>query len=159
MARRRRMKGIGANVARKFSSRNNDVDGYWAMGVFYRLCANHGVNEFTLDFLSGKSSPHANFSEDVAASFRELLCRQMRKNGLAKSQLAAAFARVEFDRESASTELRRRKVWGDPFDCHIVLVDDLGKQRACSTRGYCWMHDPARERRSTRAKSHRGPFS
>ncbi len=153
------MKGIGANVARKFSSRNNDVDGYWALGVFYRLCVNHDVKIFTLDFISGVSSPEANFSKEVAAPFRELLYTQMRNNGLLEAQLAAAFAEVEFDLEPTPTELHHREVWGDPFDCHIVLVDDLGTRRTCSMRGSCWMHDPIKEHRSTRAKTVRGPFS
>lgn len=153
------MKGIGANVARKFSSRNNDLDGYWALGVFYRLCANHDVKVFTLDFLSEESSPHANFSKEVAAPFRELIYTQMRNNGLTESQLAAAFAKVEFDLQPTSTELLHKKAWGDPFDCHIVLVDDLGTRRTCSIRGCCWAHDPVREHRSTRAKTARGPFS
>ena len=153
------MKGIGANVARRFASRNNDVDGYWAPGVFYRLCSNHDVKTFSLDFLSGASSPEAIFSSEVAAPFRELLYTQMRNNGLAEEQLAAAFARVEFDLEPTSTERHYRGAWGEPFDCHIVLVDDLGKQRTCTTRGCCWMHDPAREHRSTRARTVRGPFS
>jgi len=153
------MKGIGANVAKKFLSRNNDVDGYWALGVLYRLCATHDVKTFTIDFITGASTPEANFSEDVAAPFREILYRQMRNNGFADWQLTAAFARVEFDQEPTSTELLYKRVWGDPFDCHIVLVDDLGAQRSCSVHGCCRMHDPDKEHRSTGARTLRGPFS
>ena len=153
------MKGIGANVARRFISRNNDVDGYWALGVFYRLCSNHDVKTFSLDLLSGASSPEANFSGAVAAPFRDLLYTQMRNNGLAEEQLVAAFAEVEFDLEPTLIEQRCKKAWGDPFNCHIVLVDDLGTRRTCTIRGCCWMHDAAREHRSARAISLRGPFS
>ncbi len=143
----------------KFTSRNNDVDGYWALGVFYRLCVNHDVRVFTLDFLSGASSPEANFSTDVATPFRDFLYTQIRNNGLAETQLTAAFAEVEFDLQPTAMELRLREVWGDPFICRIVLDDDLGRRRTCSKRGCCWAHDPAREQRSTRSRTVRGPFS
>ena len=51
MSAYKQLKGIAAGLAGTFISRNNDVDGYWGMGVIYSEVSARGVSAVTFSLL------------------------------------------------------------------------------------------------------------
>lgn len=144
------MKGIASGIVASFCSRNNDVDGYWTLGVLYRLSVEAGTHLFELDLLSGVSSPAVPFSARWAAPYARYLAQQVRRKGLEACQVTGAIVSVTFCVPPTERQIIFRGTWGDPFVCRVVITDDLGKEHSQEYRGWCGIHDPKREHRSTR---------
>jgi hypothetical protein len=51
------LKGIAGGILGSFLSRNNDLDGYWGMGILRLLAQEHGVEMVYLDLLAGTCMP------------------------------------------------------------------------------------------------------
>jgi len=82
MPHRNELKGISAGIASSFISRNNDVDGYWAIGILYKIASESGDNKFTLNLLSGESSPNFKYSNRVSQPYHNYLINQLEKKNL-----------------------------------------------------------------------------
>lgn len=80
MPRRKEIRGISSGIASSFVSRNNDIDGYWAMGIFYQMASTEGENNFVLNLVTRESSPKFRFSKRVALPYHEYLLNQLVKN-------------------------------------------------------------------------------
>ena len=80
MPTRKDLKGISAGIAYSFSSRNNDIDGYWAMGILYKVASEAGTKKFKLNLLSGESDPSFKYSRKVASPYQVYLTDQIDKN-------------------------------------------------------------------------------
>ena len=55
MARRRELKSIASGIAAHCVSRNNDIGGYWAMGIIYGIANERGVDSVSVDIMSDES--------------------------------------------------------------------------------------------------------
>ena len=150
MPRRKELKGISSGIASSFISRNNDVDGYWAMGILYKIAFESGDNKFTLNLLSGESSPKFKYSKRIAKPYHEYLLNQLEKKGLEEYQIAAAIVELDFNISHTKKHKMFHWTWGEPFMCRVTVSDDLGKKHIHEEYGWCGKHDPDRERRSTR---------
>lgn len=147
------MKGIAAGVAAKFVSRNNDVNGYWALGVLYRSATRADSSEISIDLVSGESSPATKYSARLADPLSTFIYDQLRKLDFAEEQLTNAKVSLSFGVRPTSAQMRDKRTWGDPFTCQVALTDDLGRSWTYLERGWCGQHDPAREHRSNRVKT------
>jgi hypothetical protein len=150
MPRRKELKGISSGIASSFISRNNDVDGYWAMGIFYKIAFESGDNKFTLNLLSGESAPKFKYSKRIAKPYHEYLLNQLEKKGLEEYQVTAAIVELVFNVPQTTKHKMFSMTWGEPFMCRVTISDDLGKKHIYEENGWCGQHDPFRERRSTR---------
>ena len=157
MARRRQLKGVAAGVLGHFVSRNNDIDGYWVLGLLYaELLAgqNTGVR---IELLAPPQSELGELGLTLAERFRRFLTQQLEGKKLHLSQLRSAAIDVSFKlsatdaRWTARPSARHEGGWGEPFHCQVLLTDDLGKRYAASHRGWCGVHAPSRALRSARA--------
>lgn len=57
MARRRELKCVASGIAQYCVSRNNDLGGYWGLGVLYRLAQKMAVDSLQVDFMSEDGLP------------------------------------------------------------------------------------------------------
>jgi hypothetical protein len=153
MPSRKELKGISAGIANSFISRNNDVDGYWAMGILYKIAFTSGDNKFSLNLLSGASSPKFKYSKRIAKPYYEYMLRQLKKKGLEEDQVATAIVDLDFNVPHTKKHKMFRWTWGEPFMCRVTITDDLDKIHIYEEYGWCGQHDPERERRSIRRYS------
>lgn len=153
MPKRRSMTGMAAGLAGKFVSRNNDVDGYWALGLLYRAVAKKGASEISIDLVSRTSIPDTKYSRRMAEPLASWLFDQLHKQGYVREQLVDARIDLHFCVEPTPVQIRTRQTWGDPFACRIVLTDDKGRQWSYARRGWCGKHDSANEWRRGGAKT------
>lgn len=152
MPRRRELTGIADAVAGSFASRNNDVNGYWALGQLYRRAKETGSLRVTVDLLShNERTTVAEPTASISTTYREFLSCHLSKRNLPDSWVVSASVEVQFESVTTMPEFLGKHAGCQPFQCRVVLVDDLAREHIATSVGWCWPHDPARETQSTRA--------
>lgn len=149
MPSRRQLNNLACGIAGKFVSRNNDIDGYWALGLLYTVADTAGTKKVHLDLISKKSIPSFKYPDRLVSHYSEYMQHQLAKFKL-EGYVVAATIDIEFNVEPQPHDLLRKSTWGDPFNCCVTLTDDLDCQHKCAVRRWCAQHNPERERRSTR---------
>ena len=141
MAKNRDLKGIACGVAETFISRNNDVFGYWGIGMLYKEAIEHSVTVIELDLMTGQSLPEAPVSQAVVSHYSAYIT-----NRLAGLQILAAKITLEF-----GTFGKAKQPWalsyGDPFVCTVLLVSTTGRTHVCSRAGRSRPHSSIESRR------------
>ena len=120
------------------------------MGVLYKQASDSGLKEFDLELLSGKSVPEFQHSKRISAPYTDYLFQQLGKRGFGEHQVAKAIVAVKFNVAPTATQIMFKSTWGDPYICRVVITDDLGKEHSREERGWCGIHNPKKEHRSTR---------
>ena len=142
MPRRRELKSIASGIASFCVSRNNDIFGYWGVGVIFRLALTQGITAVSIDLGSTQDD-----SPELAAFRAGFLARfQAARHGL--SSFVQGFA-VEYRFHPyswSSVRGQRSRV-----TCCVHIIDDLGKRRTASAETFCYPHDPHFESKSNRA--------
>ncbi len=150
MPRRKQLRAIASGIASSFSSRNNDVDGYWGLGIFYKEAIGSGSNTFSLNLITGESTPAFKYSRRVASPYYEFLLQQMKKLGFEELQVTDAVVEVEFNASPTKRQVMFKATWGEAFVCKVSLTDDKNRVWSSEFRGWCGQHNPIKESRSTR---------
>lgn len=151
MVRRRSLKGIACGLATSFASRNNDADGYWAMGKLLRYANVSGATELLVDLLEARDQSDAEDPVGVVADrYRKLLGKQLTTQQLSPSWIVAARIRIDFS--IPESELKRHVLFGrgQPFGCTVEVVDDNSRLYSAKAYGRVTQHDPEKECRSVR---------
>lgn len=127
-----------------FVSRNNDVDGYWALGKLYKHALETNAPTVCVDLVRLAITPPNDSFAAMALHFQQLLAGQLKARCLPVNWVRAATVCVEFGRKKSNTSP------GDLFNCVVMISDDRGREHLAAANGACWIHDPAKESRSTR---------
>jgi hypothetical protein len=151
MPRRSELNGFASDIVRSFVSRNNDVLGYWALGMLYVYAKEHSNNLLSISLFPLELEPSMEPAAFVARSFDSKLRAMMENRKLPKSWLASACITVQFESTTAKPQFFSTRANGRPFNCQIEIEDDLGRKHAASVAGWCAPHDSNIERQSTRA--------
>jgi len=153
MSRRRDLKAIASGIAGSFISRNNDVGGYWAMGLLCELVRQMKVSDITLELENPElSRPTAALVYTVADVYQKLLHSMLDRRGLDPNMVRRAYISVEFG-TSGHLPLPPLTTWGAPFLCTVGITDDLGRERSVAMAGRCGPHDPRKESRRVRIEA------
>lgn len=150
MARRRELKSIASGILGSFNSRNNDLFGYWGIGILCLHAKKIQTDAFILDLLNQTVSP---FNEQALISmhhYRKMFIAALEKQKISLSWLKTALLTVDFNPEYVEKFHRFRSALGGRYSCSLELIDDLGKKHCVKFGGICWPHDAKRESRSTR---------
>ncbi len=133
MARRRQFKGICRDVLNTFVSRNNDVNGYWALGQFAQI-AHAGSHNLKFQLREGVTvPPYPEFTPTSSYYWRALL-RLMAANKMPEGWLSNAT--IVFSIVGPTIAL-----------CHIEITTDLSKIYSDTKTIAVRPHDPMREHR------------
>lgn len=147
MIARRKFNHTAAGLLGKFVSRNNDYQGYWALGVLYTE-ARASAMRVELDLLRVHALPEAPACVSVARSYATFLGSALAEHGLTPQALAAATVSIEF---GLSLPQRPRYIpCGDPFVCSFRILSGDGREFTCRKTGYCLPHDQFAGIRSAR---------
>lgn len=152
MSRRRELTGIANAVAGSFASRNNDFNGYWAVGQLYCRAMECGSLQVVIRLLPPDESNPCELIASVGEAYRTFLLAHLNRRGLPVSWVASATVEVQFESATPMPEFLRAYAGRQPFQCQVVLVDDLARERKATSSSWCSPHDPTRETQSTRAK-------
>ncbi|GAA6181371.1 hypothetical protein NBRC116594_28090 [Shimia sp. NS0008-38b] len=134
MARRREFQGICNSYLGFFVSRNNDLDGYWALGQYQnavRKAASHSMwFDFCAPFDAMDTSRFAREQRAYQLVFQsQLAVRKMPEGWCAQGGVAVSSVSVR------------------ELICVVLLIDDLGQTYRASAREFVLPHDPYNEQR------------
>lgn len=144
MGRRRVLKGVADGTLGAFVGRNGGVGGYWAIGVLCRFALERGVSVVEIDVLTQEVRPAWELMRELVVKCRERLMAHLRAVGLWEAMVAEARIRVSFERTTREHAASVR------YRCVVRILDDRGRAVERNGEGWCWVHDPGRERRSAR---------
>jgi hypothetical protein len=145
MARRRDLNGIAAGILGSFVSRNNDVGGYWAIGVLRRQAEAIGLSRATLNLRSNDQAVPDTLVE-MRRKYAKLLESQLAKRNMNMQWVKDAEITVVFGTSGDLPE-PPLMTWGDPLVCTVSILDDRGRLHRVSAALRCAPHDPTRERK------------
>jgi hypothetical protein len=143
------LKGIAHGLLRTFVSRNNDLNGYWGLGVLRLFSETNRMPVITLELLDKEP----NLSDSPIHATRDIYQKwfysAIEKFGIYRSEIAQASISIRFSTfdELPSTV---RDTRGEPYECIVNIVRVDGKKYQASKVGVCALHDPAKERRRLR---------
>lgn len=151
MPARKDMKNVLQGFLSAFVSRNNDIGGYWALGVLYRHAQSHGTNFIRINLLSSAVTPdNSQFSKYIKA-YADYVYLRFSLLRIPRDWLQTGSVSIAFNQPD--TDAVNRQIYGhmgEPYICKVEFIDDLGQRRSVETRGRCRKHDPQCEHRSTR---------
>lgn len=135
MARRTEIKGICNSLVDSFTSRYNDLDGYWALGKFQSFLQSNSGNELCFELIKrsddAKTYPFSQTSSYYSGALhRHLGERSMPIGGAAKGTIIL--------RAASPTAI----------ECCVEIVTDLGRTFRSKRTVIARPHDPMRELRS-----------
>lgn len=151
MASRKKWTDLAAAILGSFVSRNNDVNGYWALGLLRAqadIAASPGIR---LDLLRGSVFPPSEVGLQVAQKYEQFLLRQVAVRRIARERIADATIGLTFGCDERGMTIYTS--YGEPFRCVVSIEDDRGQKHNSSIVARCSAHDPRRESRSTRASA------
>lgn len=121
MARRSELKVIAYDLLASFVSRNNDLDGYWALGFFQAYLQDGGPDVLLFDLLNGTCAPDHGPFRPTAAYYRTALLRQMAARKMPASWVVWA-------------QIKVTSVAEDALSCQSRIVSDLGHRAVFDRR-------------------------
>ena len=145
MASRKQFLGFADGLVTRFVSRNNDVGGWWGVGVLSKRLHDAGRSEAEFDLLSG--------SGGFGGSSALWLRHRMEATKTPREWLGAASLRVVYTSRQSDPSESLWPLWIDkpkavPMYRAVVtatLIDNNGRVRQASAVTWCWDHDPMRE--------------
>jgi hypothetical protein len=150
MPRRGELKCVADGVLGSFVSRNNDCEGYWAMGLLYGRALEASRNEISFTLVGAGDEVH-DLALDTAlrSKYRQMLTKLMSRRSLPASWIKAASITIQFEYDGKVGRVLARLE--RPYLAQLSITTDLGKNLSVQRVGACWPHDPRREYRSGRA--------
>lgn len=146
MKSRSLLQGIAHSLAETFISRNNDIDGYWGIGMLYAEALRHASQRTAMDLLRGPVAPAGPSARSACAHYAADLAARLERCG--NPAVAAAVITLEFG-TFGRCKAPPRLSYGSPFVCTVTLTPPTGRPCSASRAGHAAPHS-SRESRSGR---------
>ncbi|MBB3221125.1 hypothetical protein [Pseudoduganella umbonata] len=150
MPRSARLANIANGLCGSFISRNNDVDGYWAIGKLRLLAGQHEQSAVSLDVLASAMQPLLPGFEPGLAHYRGLLAKLAGCSGIPPEEITAARIEVDFAPPPWPRIPYYEPQCGEQYVLTVTVSAEGRADGIVRHAGYCRPHDPTSERRSTR---------
>jgi hypothetical protein len=151
MPRRIELKSVAAGVLSTYLSRNNDLNGYWALGVLYRQAIATPTRSIEI-FLVGQQAPNTEYINFQQAKYRSLLLSRLDALGIPSVWVQTATLSVQFECSEGPPSVLA--ISERPFRATLTVITDQGRRFSVLAFGSCWPHDESRESCSRRGAEH-----
>lgn len=148
MPRRAKLTNIASGLCGSFASRNNDLNGYWSIGILRSLADKYGRTSVSLDLLTSSMQPSFPEFAPVLARYYRLLVNFAGLSRIQLDEIMTARITVDFAPPPWPRESYYRSNWGDQFILTVTINANGRAAGSARHTGYCRPHDPARESRS-----------
>lgn len=150
MARRSNLQGITNDLVQSFVSRNNDIDGYWALGHLLARALSDQIKRVDISLLRLDATQSDGLDRAIGSKYSDALAKMMASSRIPSTWVVQAKLTVEFELEAQVRREAGVKRLVFPFRVSIRLDSDLGKTTEASSSGFCCPHAPSEFLRSTR---------
>lgn len=151
MSRRNEIQDIAKGLVGSFNSRNNDIDGYWAIGKLQKFLEYKPSKNISIEVISGEVSPETDEFDSLIKFYRERLTVHMASRKVPEEYISLVEFSVEFEAEYQEKYHLWRSGLGKPYVIKCEITDYKGKHYTEHAYGNSRPHDPNRETRSSRA--------
>ena len=151
MARRKELGSIASGIIGSFNSRNNDIDGYWAIGKLYKLVVQLERKVISIDLKSKIITPSSSEFNYMITFYHNMLTRLLVKHDIPSEWVISVKISAEFEAEFDSNHHYWRSALGKPCNLKCDILDDNGRHHIAYAYNNCRPHDPSREIQSSRA--------
>ncbi len=137
-------------MAASFISRNNSLEGYWAIGKLCSFAAAQQTDKLTIDLLAGANGEVTPPTEEFALpihTYRRKLAAQLHGLGIPLEWAPRLVLTLLFNQPSG-IENSSHYAQGQPYLCLCELTDDRGTTYRSRMGGYCRPHSQWSESRS-----------
>lgn len=148
MISRRKLNHTAAGLLDKFIGRNNDYEGYWALGFLYMEGRAAG-NRVELDLIAALAQPSSPACASQARTWTHHLRQALHRHRVAPDELAHAAIVIEFGLPPVSKQPGYIG-YGDPFVCSLHLAAVDGRVAERRRTGHCKQADEFWGSRSAR---------
>ena len=145
------MKNIACGMLDSFNSRNNDLSGYWGIGVLCLHAQQMKSESLVLDLLHENVEPQSVSADSLAHPYQQKLAFALQKYSIPVSWVKSALLTICFNPAYEPKYHDFRSALGGCYTCTLEITDDLGRKRSAKNGGICWPHNPKKETRSSRA--------
>lgn len=146
MGRRLELKAIVNDLTLSLGTRNNDFQGYWALGQLYSAALDTGVQHVHIDIFKASVEPDTFNINGIANTYKERILRQLKSRKMDYSWVVNAFIDYWFETE-IDKSIHSDFGVGKPYIGQLTIYSDLGKSYSRKFGGYCKPHDPSIEKR------------
>lgn len=145
---RSNLQGIANGLLGAFVSRNNDIDGYWGLGMLRSEAAQARQQEITINLLIEQTGTSA--VRTCSVRYRKWLEAILSKQHLELRDLSVAAITIRFADSFDDFPGLVKDTRGLPYMCSVELRRPSRKMYVSTKIGVCALHDPSKDRRSTR---------
>jgi len=145
MARRGELKDVASGLLGSFVSRNNDVGGYWGLGLLRSLADRDRINVLRFDLKAASAEPPDPIAASIAQNYHDMLARQLARRRIPSGLVLKAEITVQFGIDESL--LASAPTYGERVSCAVLLLDGRAREHRQSILTACAPHNPARERR------------
>ena len=155
----KKLKQIAYCLCDKFNSRNNDADGYWALGVLYQIAQQQQMNSVCFDLYQCQLLPDTPALHPLLLSWFHQLEQTLQKFDMPSDLIKGATIEVEFAISLSQSSPQNVAQLLDRFmqlptskACLIrcTIENVYGDVRTAERYSSCWPHNASIETRSIR---------
>jgi len=146
MPAKKRLTNIANGLCGSFVSRNNDLDGYWAIGKLRSLAEQHGQSMVVLDLLTSSAQPSSAQCSDVFERYCRLLATLAERSRIPFTDITAARIVLDFAPSPWPRASYYKLQWGDQFTVTVTIEAHGRAVGMARDTGYCRPHDAARKK-------------
>lgn len=146
--RRSKLRNIANGLLGTFVSRNNDIDGYWGLGMLRSFADSKGVQQVTIDLLETNTRPH--FIESCKQHYRVWLWEALAKQSISIESLSTAQIKVSFFSSFDSFPDLVKDTRGLPYECSVEIRVGTRTSSIATRLGVCAPIDPQVDMQSAR---------
>lgn len=145
MLRKSEIRNIAHGLLGTFVSRNNDIDGYWGLGILREVANETGQTKIEIDLLDENAQDHR--IQACKVHQRKWLAEMIERKGGEIEALSEARICVRFVDSFDEYPNLPRYTRGLPFECTVQVGTE--PQNICSAVeiGVCAPHDPDKDLR------------
>ncbi|WP_426697018.1 hypothetical protein ACP6EV_18950 [Aeromonas hydrophila] len=142
---------VASGIINSFSSRNNDIDGYWGLGKLYKSLESEESKIVTIELTTKVVTPDIYELKIMSLSYSEMLTNLLYNKKIPINWIMSATITSEFEAKYQHHHFWRRDL-GKPCNLTCTIVDDMGNIHTAKAYVNCLPHNPHKELRSTRAE-------
>ena len=146
MPAKKRLTNIANGLCGSFISRNNDLDGHWAIGRLRSLADQHRQTTVVLDLLTSSAQPSSAQCSDVFERYCRLLATLAERSRIPLADIHVARIVLDFAPPPWSRASYYKLQWGDQFTVTVTVEAHARAAGIARHAGYCRPHDAAREK-------------
>lgn len=146
MPAKKRLTNIANGLCGSFISRNNDLDGYWAIGKLRSLADQHGQTTVVLDLLSSSVQPSSEKCPDGFVRYCRLLATLAEHSRIPFNDITGARIVLDFAPPPWPRASYYKLQWGDQFTVTVTVEANARAAGIARHAGYCRPHDAAKEK-------------